>query len=146
MLKSITGIGLDAESLIRSWHSWKEGGGRTFTDTIGGQKTAIELRNCQSNARAYAKMARDMMARSGFDALDSDVRDDIQSIAEEMEIAVEEIDQLADPDEIWRSVDRDKKNDITQRVFIENVDVERVKERVLGNRRGQGKDPKKVRS
>jgi len=142
MLKSLTGVSLDADAFIRSWHTWKEGALKTFTDTSNGPKTAIELRNCKANARAYAKGALEIMARDGFGTLPQDVQDDIQAIAEEMEIAVEEIDQIADPDEIWLTVDRAKKNDITQRVFMENVDVERIKERVLGNRRGQPKDPK----
>jgi hypothetical protein len=136
MLKSVTGISLDAEALIRSYHSWAEGALQSFTDTRNGPKNLIELRNCQSNAKAYAQRAREILSREGSAGLDPLVTEDLTAIAEELEAGIAEIDQIADPDIVWSKLDRSRKEDVTQRIPAEPTDVDGIRARLHGKMRG----------
>lgn len=136
MLKSLTGLQLDADALIRSWYSWKRGALIAWTNTDNGPVRLIELRGLQSNARSYARQARDLMTQAGFASLTQDVKDDVSAIAEEMELGIDEIEQVAHPDNAWAKLDLDKKADVTQHVSANDRDVAAIRERLAGNRRG----------
>ncbi len=146
MLKSVTAVGLAADSLIRAYHSWREGMLLGFTDTANGPRSLLDLRNVQSNARSYARIARDLIADAQFATLDQLVRDDIIAIAEELEAGVAEIDDISHPDNIWPTLDEDKKRDITQRIYADDRAVTSIRERLQGKRRGFITPPKGPRA
>lgn len=141
MLKSLNALQLDADALIRSYHSWQAGALHQWTDTKNGPKTLVELHGLRSNAQQYANSAREILARTGADALAADIRADLVAIAEEMESGIVEIDEVADPDVVWPKLDRQKKLEVTQRLYAADDRVQAIRARLQGRRRGETRKP-----
>lgn len=135
MLKSVTSLTLDADALIRHYHSWSRGALVQWTDTSNGPKTAVELRGLRSNTEAIARSARELLGNAAAGTLSQDVRDDLVAIAEELEVTTLEIDAIADPENVWSNLDRQKKSDVTQRVFMPDDAVQAIRARAEGRRR-----------
>lgn len=141
MLKSVTGLGIDAEHLIRGWAQWSRGAVVAQTDVSNGPKRALDLRALESQAQAYADGARKILADPGAAQLDAAVRDDLTAIAEECEAAVADFAEETEPDRKWAKLSRADKLKATAEVLVDDKSVERYRARLQGKLRGQKLPP-----
>jgi hypothetical protein len=141
MFESVTGIGLRADALIRSYFSFSEGQLDAATDTANSPKQLIEVRGLANTVQAYADQARALMALPEFATLDPKVQRDITAIAEESEAAVVEIKSETDPDNKWNTLTSRQKDDVMQRVLADSASVASIRARLKHQKRGQAPTP-----
>lgn len=137
MLKSLTTIQADADSFIRAWHAWRESALRVFVGSAASDRRLHEIRPCREKAAHYFSQAQALMSSVDFATLHPDVQADVTAIAEEMQLAVAEIDLEAQADAVWQKLDHAKKRDVTQCVTLDAAEIAKVRARIRGELRGQ---------
>ena len=135
--ESITGLGLNADALIRAYFSFANGTLDQATDTSNGPKVINQLRALRTYAAMYATRAREIEASPDFAALDVKVQHDIVAIAEESEKALDDIDDEVEPDRKWTKLSRQEKEDATERLRADNAQLGKIRARLKGQMRGQ---------
>lgn len=137
MLKSVTGIALRAQSLIVAWDSWRNGSLIDSTSTLNAPRQVLHIRAVQSQAKSYSDVAKALIADPNFAQLDADVQADVKAIAEELDIAIADMEDETDPDKKFATADANAKLDATAGMRVDKSLVERFAARAAGKMRGQ---------
>jgi hypothetical protein len=144
MLKGYSEVEEEGLALIKSYVSLRSKGGEF--DTALAPKTgegpqAIALRHTANNVASLAKAARRTLARAeaGADgALTPDTKDNLTMIAEELEQAEVELNEITTPEAIFSQLDTNRKHEITSQMTYRNVErVALIHARIKGDIRKQ---------
>lgn len=136
--KSVTGVGLAADQLIRSYAEFAGDAGllSQTTDTSNSPRLVIELRALRTAVVGYRDRAQAITASATFAELDPNVQDDIRLIAEECAAAVEEIDEEVEPNGRWAKLSEHEKEGATQRLQVDSGRVAGISARLRHQKRG----------
>jgi hypothetical protein len=143
MLKSTSGLALRADRLIASWDSWSNGPLQDVLATWNGPKKVGHIRAAQSQATSYRDQTRAILAdaaaasKPNAPALPQDVLDDLTAIAEELDLAIADMDAETDPEKKFSASDHQAKLDATAGMLVDSATVEKFKARASGKSRGQ---------
>lgn len=142
MLKGFSDIEDDALACINNYRSFKRGEADAVLAPSNGDPTSAHgLRMVGENCKSIARRARTLLGRQDAPQLSPDSRDNLTAIAEELELAVAEIEAEADPDVVYASQPREVKNSVTQRLQVHRGKVDMIRARIRGERRGEPGPP-----
>lgn len=94
-----------------------------------------ELRAIRPTLHDLRAEAQAILADPGASALSPDLRDDLQVLVDEAEIAITDIDVEIDPDTRWKDLDRSKKNELIHGAAIKQDKVVDLVRQMRGKKR-----------
>lgn len=97
----------------------------------------VELRAFRTHVVMYRDWARGLMAEADYGQLDAELRGDIATIAEQCDVALEEIDIEANADSKFQRMSQADREEATARTFVSDGAMEEIRARLLFQRRGE---------
>lgn len=130
--KSTSGIRLNVESFLASYHSFENGMVNELTNTDNGPKRHLDMMNLLDNVRDFNRRATEFVKSDDFDTLDPKLRDDLQTIVNETSIAVMELGAELDPDQHFAKLPPQMKREALQHTHVDNTFVATMRARLKG--------------
>jgi len=138
MFESMPRLELQAKQLLLSYMHFVDKSAapalaarRTDTPFVGDvQGLALEL-------DGFARAAREVEADPEFQLLPQEVRRDVIALGEEAEVAVVEIKEICEPDEVWFKAGRDIKQNASNRLRSDPADIDLIRARLSHELRKQ---------
>lgn len=97
----------------------------------------VELRAFRTHVVAYRDGARGLMADGNYGQLDAELQRDIATIAEQCDVALEEIDIEANADSKFQRMSQADREEATAKTFVSEGAAEEIRARLLFRRRGE---------
>lgn len=131
MFKSVASANVAAKRLLVDYAAWVADGAERVLSSRGTNAPSVQdLGIVAARLASFRTEAGSIRDDASFDELPSSVRDDIVSLFEEADVAIEEIEAMNDPDAVWDALPREQKRALLATMRHTPVAADLVKSRL----------------